>query len=89
MQLCYKRLKKDSWRGPLNSYFTNNRACFIQKKPHWGLVDPDQVRLLWGVCVCCAVCAGVCALLFARLGKYLPWHALARTDFHGVSIALN
>ena len=39
--LCYRREKKPSWRGPLNSYFTNNKDRFVQEKPFWGLADPE------------------------------------------------
>ena len=39
--LCYRREKKPNWRGPLNSYFTNNKDRFNQEKPFWGLADPQ------------------------------------------------
>jgi hypothetical protein len=39
--LCFRREKKPNWRGPLNSYFTNNKDRFRQEKPFWGLADPN------------------------------------------------
>ena len=39
--LCYRREQKQNWRGPLNSYFTNNKDKFMQQKPYWGLAQPE------------------------------------------------
>ena len=38
--LCYRRDRKRNWRGPLNSYFTNNKEKLRQQKPYWGIADP-------------------------------------------------
>lgn len=40
--LCYRRERNRNWRGPLNSYFTNNKERLRQKKPYWGITDPTE-----------------------------------------------
>ena len=40
--LCFRRQKHCNWRGPLNSYFTNNKQRLRQRKPYWGIADPNQ-----------------------------------------------
>jgi hypothetical protein len=43
--LCYRRQKNCNWRGPLNSYFTNNKERLRQQKPYWWIADPQQDEL--------------------------------------------
>ena len=38
--LCYQREQRPNWRGPLNSYFTNNKGRLVQQKPFWSIADP-------------------------------------------------